>query len=102
MISPINTFSYVRHEVTKPLQAQFTGKGSTKGIEFYLVKRGEKSFIYRCVFGDKEYYEVFKRKVHSQFNVESYPSGEAFGHWAWTYPRYEQALEKFNTIEEEV
>ena len=36
-------------------------------------------------------YEVFKRKINKRFNCVSYPGNNAFGYWALTFPKYEQA-----------
>ena len=89
----------------KQLQTQIRKNGYT----YDQFKRGESAFLYsqRGESGTPIAFEVFKRKEHKPYTIggvdieggESFPSDEAFGKWAWTYPRIDQALAKFEELE---
>ncbi|MDH6343157.1 hypothetical protein M2480_001783 [Parabacteroides sp. PFB2-12] len=61
----------------------FTQIGYNPETQVYLYKR---TFPRGAVV-----YEVFKRRINKRFNCVSYPGDEAFGFWALTFPKYEQA-----------
>ena len=58
----------------------------------------------------KTWYEVFERKINAARSIgdtnlpasEAFPSDEAFGKWAWTFPTAEQCLEKSEFIDSRV
>lgn len=62
----------------------FTQVGYNPETEVYIYKR---EFPRGAIV-----FEVFKRRVNRRFNCVSYPSNEAFGYWAMTFPKYETAL----------
>lgn len=80
---------------------------SPKGLAgFTLFKEymDENYYIYRKENTELGYlagYELFKRKINTQFNCETIPGGEQFGVWAWQFPTYQQATNKLNKIYEE-
>lgn len=82
----------------KELQTKFTGRGEVKGIIFTQELVSDNGYIYRCEMNDSVYWEVFKRRINKHFNNVTYPNGNAFGKWAWTYQNIEKALEKFEEI----
>ena len=89
----------------RQLQAQI----KKNGYDYYQLKRGLKAFIYsqRIGNGPVVAFEVFRLKEHKPYTIsgvdieggEAFPSDEAFGKWAWTYPRIDQALAKFEELE---
>jgi hypothetical protein len=81
---------------------------SKNGYVYRLVERDHKRAIYSQSIGSKIYaYEVFivknqkasSQKIGEQWiyreNSELFPNNEAFGKWAWTYPKLSQAKAKF-------
>ena len=84
----------------KQLQKEFIGRADVKGFTFRQIERTEKGYLYEVTqpYVDKPHYEVFQRKINKRFGVVSFPSGEAFGKWAWTFPTLEQAREKLAEI----
>ena len=78
------------------------------GFTYTQVCRGVKSFIYsQTVSVHVVYYEVFMLKTAPAQNFkgkfieerERFPHNEAFGHWAWAFLSYEDAMERFNELE---
>jgi hypothetical protein len=80
----------------KELPTEFAGKGEVRGYYFTQIWKSNKAYIY-AVDGGK-HYEVFKRKVNRRFSQVSYPNSMSFGIWAWTCRSYENALEKFEEL----
>lgn len=83
----------------KQLRKEFTGIGEVRGFTFRQISLTKWGFLYEVDFGGTKYYEVFKKRVNTQFNNVSYPSSKAFGLWAWTtsdFERAEQILNSFN------
>jgi len=68
-------------------------KFSLKGDEFTRVFENENFYIYMRTHCEKNYYEVFRKKVVDCIDYEtkqptgeqkySYPKDESFGVWAW-------------------
>ena len=79
----------------KELETSFIGRGQVKGFKFNQVAANDKAFIYRVDIESTNHYEVFERKVNSQYNNVSYPSDKAFGIWAFTTPNLDRATEIF-------
>jgi hypothetical protein len=71
----------------KELETLFEGRGEVHGFTFRQIERTKKAYLYEVTHPDiqKPHYEVFLRKINRRFGTISYPSGEAFGIWAWTY-----------------
>ena len=92
------------------LENNFKGRGEVKDIFFMQVYSNEFAYIYRAVDANT-YYEVFERKnspvcidfekrIYSESEFkETYPKSNAFGVWAWTFPKFKDALNKFDEIE---
>ena len=93
----------------KELAKQFT----KKGVTYTQIEKNNKYVIYECIHSSKEfsytYYEVFKYKVQpypTTFEnpngyklMESYPSNESFGQWAWCCSNWrivEKVINKHN------
>lgn len=43
-------------------------------------------------------YEVFKHMENDYYDCVSFPSNEAFGTWAWTYHKLEDAQKRLETL----
>lgn len=73
----------------RELQAEFTRNRVTYlQLDYNPVTE---VYVYKRVFAaGGVVYEVFRRKIHTQFNRVSYPGNSAFGFWALTFPTYEQ------------
>ena len=100
----------------KELELEFTGMGEVKGDTFKQLKMSPKAYLYERSdrdFKDFVLYEVFKRKetkesttiiggveVHFEAKVK-YPRSEDFGVWAWYYDKYDDAIDKFNYLNNE-
>jgi hypothetical protein len=83
----------------KELKKQFDGIGEVKGYKFTQICKTSKGFLYEVSSGGViTHYEVFKRKINTRFDCESYPSSKAFGVWAWTYKNKELAESKLNQL----
>ena len=88
-------------------------KLSKNGFSYTQVLRGSRSCIYaQEVMPNLTCYEVFKIKVKPQRKIiingevlrtveemEKFPHDEAFGSWAWSYRKYEDAIIKFKQLE---
>jgi hypothetical protein len=86
----------------KELQEVFIGKGQVKGFMFTLVKKTEFAYLYKVDTGDSVHYEIFERKENTKYNCISYPSDKAFGVWAKTTPKYEDALDILEMFDNKV
>lgn len=82
----------------RELKESFIGKGQVRGFEFTQVKKTEHGYIYKIDTKNTICYEVFHKRVNSQYNCISYPSNKAFGVWAWTYNTLDKALNKLEDI----
>jgi len=82
------------------------------GYVYKQLKRSDKAAMYSQRIADEpesnfEAFEVFKIKIGKAkvvFGVqlpekEKFPSDEDFGKWAWTYLDYQQAIDRFDRIE---
>ncbi|MBI9036325.1 MAG: hypothetical protein JEZ03_17835 [Bacteroidales bacterium] len=104
----------IKKEKTIPsieeLPKLFIGTGEVRGFQFTQVKKSESAYIYQVNVEGKIYFEIFERKstqkcidfkqrIYSETEFkEIYPKANSFGFWAWTYPTYQQALQKFDEI----
>ena len=82
----------------KPLEKNFIGIGEVRGFKFTQISTTDKAFLYKVDTGNQIHIEVFKRIINERFACESYPTSRAFGIWAWTYMKLDNAIEKFNEI----
>jgi hypothetical protein len=82
----------------KELENHFIGRGEVKGIVFSQIQATEHAYLYRCINNGLTHYEVFKKRINTQYGTVSYPSAKSFGVWAWTFGNYDDALNKFNEI----
>ena len=78
------------------------------GYKYTKLYKGKRSYVYEQTLSEKRSnYEVFLIKTYPEweFNgvkheaTERFPTNEAFGYWAWTYPTLEKAMKKFNELE---
>lgn len=83
----------------KELDKDFVGVGQVRGFKFTQMNSSMYGFLYKVDSGDTIYYEVFKRRVNTQYNNISYPSNKAFGIWAWTTPDLSKAIDRLNSFE---
>lgn len=82
-------------ENIKELDLYIKGKGETRGFTFKQIKANGYAYLYEVENDGDIYYEVFERRVNSQFNCISYPSSKAFGVYAFCLHKLEQAENKF-------
>jgi hypothetical protein len=84
----------------KELREEFIGIGEVRDFEFTCLKQTDKAYLYKVVSPefDETHYEVFERKENHQFDCVSYPKSNSFGLWAFTYSKYNKALEKFEDL----
>lgn len=84
----------------KELEKVFIGRGEVKGFYFEQVARSENAYIYkvRCHLFARPYYEVFERRINTQFGNVSYPKSKAFGRWAWTTYDEDEAWRIFENL----
>jgi hypothetical protein len=57
----------------RELAVTIEGRGEVKGFIFEQVKASEKAYIYKSTSEDNVYFEVFRKKVNTQFGIVSYP-----------------------------
>ena len=96
----------------KELSKQFTGTGEVDGFIFNMTDEGPKAYVYSVTMPevDSVHYEVFERvetkDVIANINGKQvmfeakvkYPKSGDFGVWAFTFPTYESAMNKFNEL----
>lgn len=84
----------------KELDKVFIGRGEVKGFYFEQVAKSDKAYIYRvqCARGTRPYYEIFERRINTQFDNVSYPKSKAFGRWAWTTYDEDKAWRIFESL----
>ena len=93
------------------LEKHFNGAGEVSDYEYAQISSTVSAYLYEVRRnGMLVCFEVFERKntpicidfekrIYSETEFkEVYPKTNAFGVWAWTYFKYEFALEKFNTL----
>ena len=86
---------------TKELQISFKGRGEVRDYLFTQLEMSEKAYLYQVHSEQTMHYEVFKRRINTQFNCVSYPSSKSFGIWAWCMADYDKAKQKFEELSNE-
>ena len=87
-------------EIKKMADVLKSPKGG-KGFTYHREQETPTHYIYRQVsnYSDNTIgYIVFKRKVNTMYNCESFPGMEQFGQWAWHYSRLSDAVKKLNSL----
>lgn len=82
----------------KELPEDFIGRGDVKGFKFTQLKKTDLAYLYQVQNSGPAYYEIFKRRINTQFLSVSYPGKESFGVWAWTTCDLQKALEIFDEL----
>ena len=87
------------------LQQTFEGRGEMKGYTFRQLKESDYAFVYEL--SDEtgfKHYEVFDKKINTQYDCISYPKSTSFGKWAWCFKHLDtqralmQAIDKYDKI----
>lgn len=88
----------------KLLQEEFVGRGEVRGFLFSQRAKSKYAYIYevKCLDGASSYFEVFERRENKLFQQESYPGSKSFGFWAWTFPTFARAYDKFEELNKEL
>jgi hypothetical protein len=88
----------------KDLDIEIQGRGPMKGFTFKQVYKNEVGYIYEITHPEvkRPHFEVFLRKINNRFKCVSYPGGEAFGYWAWTFHKKEDAMAKLEEQANEI
>ena len=93
------------------LEKTFVGEGEVKGFSFDRLLDGEFMYLYKVVSEKKSWYEVIKRfatpiiidfdkKIVDENTLrERYPKAKDFGSLAWSYKNLEEAIKKYNKLE---
>lgn len=69
------------------------------GFDYHQGMMSDKGYLYAQLLDGKVIaYEVFRHKENTQFECVSFPGNEAFGTWAWTYSKQEDAVKKFESL----
>jgi hypothetical protein len=95
---PANLMSDDEGDFIKELPESFVGRGDVSGIKFTQLRKTDLAYIYQVQNTGSVYYEIFERRVNTQFGNISYPGSEAFGRWAWTTSDLQKALEIFDAL----
>jgi hypothetical protein len=85
----------------KPLPDHFIGRGAYRGFIFDQLLASNIAYVYQVDVTGQMYYQIFKKKINTQFGNVSYPSPETFGRSAWNYRSLDKAMQKFNQLNEE-
>lgn len=86
----------------KDLPNFFIGKGEVRGFEFSLVKHSDKAYLYEVNTGDNIHYEIFKKESRSNSVIHCRPTSDSYSRWAWTKDTKEEALLKFNELNDKL
>lgn len=90
--------------MVKELEKEFNGRGEVRGYRFTQRAFNGYAYVYE-VRGIEEgtcWWEVFERKVNTQFDCVSYPTSKAFGRWAFTSMHPTKTKELFARVTENV
>ena len=82
----------------RELKENFIGKGQVKGFIFTQIKKSDNAYIYEVKAYNSLHYEVFTRKENNYYNCVSYPSNKAFGTWAKTFKKIDEAVFHFELL----
>lgn len=80
------------------LELSFIGKGEVKGFMFTQIKRNDCAYLYEVKNDSNVWYEIFERRINTQYNCLSYPRSNAFGSWAFSNPFKDRANEIFEEL----
>jgi len=84
---------------TKILPTLIEGKGTVRHFLFTQLKSSKKAYLYEVKpFYGIKHWEVYRRRVNTRFNCESFPSDKSFGLWAWCFVNYDKAIKKFESL----
>lgn len=77
----LTEFVEARGIVLKELEEVFEGRGEVRGFTFTQLDRSDYAYLYEQKEKESGHitYEVFRRKVNTQFGCVSYPSSKGFG-----------------------
>ena len=82
----------------KELKTEFIGRAEVKGFIFKQLQSSDKGYLYQVNAGESQYYEIFKKKINTQFDCISYPKSTSFGMWAYTTYKLDRAEEIFKSL----
>ena len=88
----------INQQEIKPLDKAFIGRGEVRGFKFTQIKVTDWGFIYEVNNGGHIYYEVFLKRINSQYMNVSYPTSKQFGKTAWWCKTYDSAVNKLNSV----
>lgn len=82
------------------LKDKFEGKGEKSGYFFNKLHESDSGFMYEISsnLSNTKHYEVFIKRINTQFDCISYPKSNSFGKYAWCYTDYNKAITKFNNL----
>lgn len=83
----------------KELKEYFSGRGQVKDYVFNQISRTKYGYIYEVASDKGKHYEVFERRINTQYDCVSYPRDKSFGVWAWTCMDLDSAKEKLKEID---
>lgn len=86
----------------KELDKYIVGRGEVRGFIFKQLKSNGYAYLYEVENEGDIYYEVFERRVNTQFETVSYPSAKAFGVWAFCIYKKDKAEAKYEELTEKV
>lgn len=77
----LTEFVEARGVMIKELEEVFEGRGEVRGFTFTQLDRSDYAYLYEQKEKESGHitYEVFRRKVNTQFGCVSYPSSKGFG-----------------------
>lgn len=77
----LTEFVEARGVMIKELEEVFEGRGEVRGFTFTQLDRSDYAYLYeqKEKISGHITYEVFRRKVNTQFGCVSYPSSKGFG-----------------------
>lgn len=77
----LTEFVEARGVMIKELEEVFEGRGEARGFTFTQLDRSDYAYLYEQKEKESGHitYEVFRRKVNTQFGCVSYPSSKGFG-----------------------
>lgn len=77
----------------KELREEFEGEGEVRGFTFRRVLANGYAYVYMVSGGsNRDYYEVFERRINTTYGVVRYPKAKSFGAWARTTYDWDKAL----------
>ena len=92
----------LHEDIVAELPTHFIGRGQVRGFKFRQICVTNRGFLYEVNTGHMMYYEVFKKKVNTQYDCVSYPRSKSFGIWAWTTTDIKQAFNILESFQERI